>query len=119
MTATWSAICIDCPDAKALATFYAALSGLEHHEYEGGYHAVGDENSILILMEEVENYQAPTWPTQERGQQMHLCFRVADLDQGVQDAEALGATLAAEQPGSFWKVMLDPAGHPFCLSKSE
>jgi hypothetical protein len=33
----------------------------------------------------------------------------------VQDALALGATLAAHQPQEEVRVLLDPAGHPFCL----
>jgi hypothetical protein len=28
---------------------------------------------------------------------------------------ALGATKAQHQPGTTFRVFLDPAGHPFCL----
>jgi hypothetical protein len=31
------------------------------------------------------------------------------------EAVALGATLSAEQPNEAVRVLLDPAGHPFCL----
>jgi glyoxalase superfamily protein len=31
---------------------------------------------------------------------------------------ALGATKAEYQPGTTFRVMLDPAGHPFCLCLS-
>lgn len=33
---------------------------------------------------------------------------------------ALGATVTREQPGDGrWQVLLDPAGHPFCVSLAE
>lgn len=114
--ATWTSICIDCPNAEQLARFYHGLTQLPLHDWGGGYFSVGAEDSIAIAFEQVEGYQPPTWPTQERGQQLHLCFQVNDLGESVAAAEALGATLAATQPGETWRVMLDPAGHPFCLS---
>lgn len=114
--ATLAAVNIDCPDPKRLGEFYRDLAGLPLHEQDGWYY-LGDEGGITILLQPVEDYVAPTWPSQERGQQMHLDFRVADLDTAVAEAERLGATLAEEQPGPFWKVMLDPAGHPFCLAQ--
>ena len=44
---------------------------------------------------------------------------VADLDEGEKAAVELGATVADPQPGETWRVMLDPSGHPFCLTKAE
>ena len=38
-----------------------------------------------------------------------------DLDSAVADAIALGASLAPVQPNDNVRVLLDPAGHPFCL----
>ena len=46
---------------------------------------------------------------------MHLDFQVGDLEAAVDDAVALGATLAAFQPQANVRVLLDPVGHPFCL----
>jgi hypothetical protein len=46
---------------------------------------------------------------------MHLDFQVADLDEAVAAAVALGATVAGHQPQQNVRVLLDPAGHPFCL----
>jgi hypothetical protein len=46
---------------------------------------------------------------------MHFDFQVGDLDEAVDEAVALGATLATHQPQDNVRVMLDPAGHPFCL----
>ena len=41
-----------------------------------------------------------------------------DLDAGETAVVALGATKAEFQPGTTFRVFLDPAGHPFCLCVS-
>ena len=45
----------------------------------------------------------------------HLDFAVNDLEKAVQHAVRCGAAVAEEQFSDAWRVMLDPAGHPFCL----
>jgi hypothetical protein len=50
---------------------------------------------------------------------MHLDFQVGDLDSAVAEAVALGATVASDQPQPNVRVLLDPAGHPFCLCLDE
>jgi hypothetical protein len=47
----------------------------------------------------------------------HLDFAVADdLDAAEARAIELGATKVGEQPNpDRWRVLIDPAGHPFCL----
>jgi hypothetical protein len=47
--------------------------------------------------------------------QFHLDVEVDDLDEGVAYALSVGAELADFQPQEKVRVMLDPAGHPFCL----
>jgi hypothetical protein len=47
--------------------------------------------------------------------QLHLDLQVTDLAAAVEDAVALGATLAQFQPQDDVRVLLDLAGHPFCL----
>jgi len=46
---------------------------------------------------------------------LHLDIQVDDLDAAVEHAVAAGARLADHQPQERVRVMLDPAGHPFCL----
>ena len=46
---------------------------------------------------------------------MHLDIGVTNLEAAVYDAIALGAELHVHQPQDDVRVMLDPAGHPFCL----
>jgi len=50
---------------------------------------------------------------------MHFDFQVGDLDSAVPEADALGATVAAHQPQENVRVLLDPAGHPFCLCRDD
>jgi glyoxalase superfamily protein len=59
----------------------------------------------------------PVWPDEEGEQQMsmHLDIEVDDLDHAVTHAIDAGAELASYEPQQHVRVMLDPAGHPFCL----
>ncbi|AKT50577.1 VOC family protein [Arsenicicoccus sp. oral taxon 190] len=59
----------------------------------------------------------PTWPHGPQHQQLHLDLAAEDLDRDVAAAVAIGARLADHQPmPDRRRVLLDPAGHPFCLS---
>ena len=65
----------------------------------------------------VPNHQPPSWPDGALPKQIHLDLAVDDLDAAQAEAIRLGARLADEQPGpDLWRVLLDPAGHPFCLT---
>jgi catechol 2,3-dioxygenase-like lactoylglutathione lyase family enzyme len=108
---------IDCPDHHALAEFYAALmDGSPAGQAGDIYAAIDTAGGTVIGFQRVEGYRAPTWPTQERGQQLHMDLAVDDLDAAKTHALSCGATIAFEPPGKARHVvMLDPAGHPFCL----
>jgi hypothetical protein len=68
-------------------------------------------------MQRVDDYEPPTWPTGALPKQLHLDMAVADLDEGEAAALGAGATKAPVQPSpERWRVLIDPAGHPFCLS---
>jgi catechol 2,3-dioxygenase-like lactoylglutathione lyase family enzyme len=117
--AAWAGLMLDCPDAKALATFYGELTGwgVGGADDEGAWaYLTPPGTEIMIGFQRVESYQPPRWPDQDVPQQFHLDFRVADLDASIALAERLGAKQAGFQPGGDrWRVLLDPAGHPFCL----
>jgi uncharacterized glyoxalase superfamily protein PhnB len=68
-----------------------------------------------------ELYERPTWPSERERQQMqlHLDIEVEDLDAAVAHALEAGATLAEFQPQEKVRVLLDPAGHPFCFFVNE
>jgi hypothetical protein len=49
--------------------------------------------------------------------QFHLDLKVDDIPAAEQAAVALGATAPERQPGETWRVLLDPDGHPFCMTR--
>ena len=76
--------------------------------------------STGLSFQREDSHVPPTWPAGPGDQQMqaHLDISVTHLESGVRRAESLGATLASYQPQDDVRVMLDPAGHPFCLFTS-
>lgn len=81
-----------------------------------GYFALTGGPGPALGFQRVENYRAPHWPDQQSPQQLHLDFAVADLDAATDLVLALGATRPEHQPGGDrCRVLLDLAGHPFCL----
>jgi Glyoxalase-like domain len=112
---------LDCPDPVALAQFYADLTGLEVEPLgdvapeDVTWLELLDQGQRTIAFQKISSYVAPTWPEGPVPQQLHLDFDVDDLDAGEAHALKLGATKAEYQPGTSFRVYLDPAGHPFCL----
>jgi hypothetical protein len=109
-------ISIDCSDTHALAQFYATMLGVEIAYDSETFSAVRLDN-IWLSMQKVDDHHVPTWPDGAVSQQVHLDFSVEDLDAAEEAALAAGARKADTQPSpDRWRVMLDPAGHPFCLT---
>lgn len=107
---------LDCPDPEVLARFYAGLLGwtVEPGD-EDRFWMIRADYGDAIGFQRVDGYRPPVWPGQEQPQQMHLDVDVDDLDAGEEAVLALGATKHEHQPGTSFRVFLDPAGHPFCL----
>jgi len=105
---------LDCPDPDALATFYGAMLDWPK-KVEPGWASIRADYGDCIGFQQVEDYTPPDWPGQQVPQQMHLDVIVDDLDAGQAAVLELGATLHEHQPGTTFRVFLDPAGHPFCL----
>jgi catechol 2,3-dioxygenase-like lactoylglutathione lyase family enzyme len=113
---------IEAPDPSALARFYSELLGWPIGHEEPGTSILGmPHGDSFVVFQEAADYRAPVWPPAEGEQRpmMHLDFQVGDLDGAVADAVELGATLATHQPQENVRVLLDPAGHPFCLCLDE
>ena len=105
---------IDCPDPSALAAFYGAMLDWKV-EVSPGWAEIRAEDGQCISFQQAEAYTPPRWPGQEVPQQMHLDVIVDDLDAAEAAVLDLGATKHEYQPGTSFRVLLDPAGHPFCL----
>jgi catechol 2,3-dioxygenase-like lactoylglutathione lyase family enzyme len=115
-TARLGSVSLDCPDPPALAAFYAKLLGTEV-AYDTETFAAIQLDKLWLSMQRVDDYHPPAWPAGDVPQQIHLDFSVDDLDTGEATAVAAGATTAAMQPSpDRWRVLIDPAGHPFCLT---
>ena len=115
--ARFPSLVLDCPDPDALATFYATMLDWEI-ERKADWVDIRADYGQCLSFQRVEDYARPTWPTQEVPQQMHLDVIVDDLDTGEAAVLELGATKHDHQPGTTFRVFLDPAGHPFCLCTS-
>lgn len=106
---------IDCPDPAALATFYGALLDWKVNASSDWGEVRSEDGMQCICFQPVQDYTAPVWPEQDVPQQMHVDVMVDDLDAGEAAVLGLGATKHQHQPGTTFRVFLDPAGHPFCL----
>lgn len=110
------AIAFDCPDPQALARFYADLMDVPTGFMSEDF-AAFKASGLWVSMHRVADYQPPRWPDPNAPQQMHLDLAVDDLDEAERRAIDLGAARAEAQPApDRWRVMIDPVGHPFCLS---
>ncbi len=121
-------VVIDCPDALALARFYADVLGWElepgaSRDFAtlvppgGGITAKNPDGRTTLAFQRIEDWAEPTWPGGAHPQQFHLDLAVPDIAAAEPAVVAAGARVHEHQPsenGTF-RVYLDPAGHPFCL----
>ncbi|AYG04936.1 VOC family protein [Gryllotalpicola protaetiae] len=108
------AISLDCADHDELAGFYAGLlDGAVIWRTESA--AAVRIGPFALIAQRVDPYARPTWPG---ASVVHLDISCPDirLEDQTDFAVAQGATIAGFQPDPRWVVMLDPAGHPFCLT---
>jgi catechol 2,3-dioxygenase-like lactoylglutathione lyase family enzyme len=111
-------VVLGAPKARELAYFYRDLLGWELATDEEDWCTIGMPDAPVNLAFQTEPHHVrPVWPAGAGDPQMqlHLDLQVTDLTAAVEDAVALGATLADFQPQEEVRVLLDPAGHPFCL----
>lgn len=120
----WNAVCIDCApdDFDSEVAFYRDLLGTEVAEREARWAALQDPQSRMWLnIQAADWYVPPVWPeaVPAQSKMMHFEVRVEDVQAAVTRALSFGAREAPRQPAdrdsSRLRVMLDPAGHPFCL----
>lgn len=124
------AVVLDSADPRALAAFYQRLLGwtmvanepaLPGFPEEDGWvmlrSPAGDAGLSTLSFQYEPEYRPPVWPraTGDQGMMLHLDIAVENLEEGTAWAVQAGATEAGYQPQDQVRVMLDPAGHPFCL----
>jgi hypothetical protein len=117
----FSVTAIDCLDPLELAKFYSRLTGLEMEPLgdfppeDVTWIELLNDGHPTIAFQKVASLEPPTWPEGPQPQRLHIDFLVDNLDDGETFALSLGATKAEFQPGTSFRVFLDPIGHPFCL----
>lgn len=118
MIGTLGAVVLDCPDPRALASFYAELVGGTIEAEDDTWIDLNRDGQRLSF-QLAPDHRAPAWPDPERPQQFHLDIAVprAEMDAAEKRVLELGATLLeGDLDGARnWRVYADPAGHPFCL----
>ena len=120
----WWGVTLDAPDGPALAQFYARLLDWKYFPSDnglGGAVAPTEDAGYNLGFQTEPHYVRPVWPAAPGRPQMsmHLEIEVDDLEEAVAHAVGVGAVEAAFQPQDTVRVMLDPAGHPFCLYVDE
>ena len=127
-----TSVTIGAPAPLELAAFYARMLGwpiaVEEparpgYPPEDGWAQMRPPDGKIgprLNFEYEAEYTRPVWPS-EPGQQhitIHLDIAVDDIGAAVAWAIEAGAALAEYQPQENVRVMIDPAGHPFCLFRA-
>ena len=106
-------ISLDCADPGVLARFYLELLGGELLWQNADSAGVRVPGATLVA-QRVTPYRRPVWPD---ASVVHLDLSAgAELNNPAARALELGATEVDPQPDLRWRVLLDPAGHPFCIT---
>ena len=119
----WTTVTLDCPDAEALGRFYVSLLGWEITAQDGAgwVQARDPRGGVGLNFQGDDSYERPRWPEQSghQAKMMHFEVLVEDLGAAVAQVVRSGGIEAPHQPcdrdRARIRVMLDPAGHPFCL----
>lgn len=109
----FASVSLDCAAPEELARFYLDLLGgdiLWSKDRSAAVQVPG----LLMVMQWIADYEKPDWPGASI---VHFDLAAeSSLDEAEQRALTAGATTPALQPDARWRVLLDPAGHPFCIT---
>jgi hypothetical protein len=109
-------VTLDCADTVPLTDFWVALLDGTVLARDEQFSVVRTD-TIWVGTVRVPDYTPPTWPGGPTPKHVHLDLAVRDLDEAEAEALRLGARKAEHQPKpDEWRICLDPAGHPFCLT---
>ncbi|ROP44917.1 VOC family protein [Pseudokineococcus lusitanus] len=122
-----NATVLGAPDPRALAAYYRELLGLTPGTDEPDWVTLrAPDGGAGLSFQREPDHVPPVWPQGPGDQQMQLHLDVevavpdgttpaAALAAAADRAVALGGRLPEHQPQEDVRVVLDPAGHPFCL----
>ncbi len=111
-----AAVSLDSDDPAELAAFWRELLDLTVM-FESPDFVALEGADILLTTQRVTGHRPPDWPDVGTPKQLHLELAVDELDATEARAISLGARRADVQPApGQWRVLLDPAGHPFCIT---
>ena len=105
---------LDAAETAPIARFWQAVLGWPLVHLDEDYALLTGPTTRLGIGR-IPDYVAPTWPD-DGHKQFHLDLAADDVEVAAQRCVELGAVRADPQPGETWVVLLDPAGHPFCIS---
>lgn len=112
-------VSLDCEAVGPVAAFWKAALGYEEVAGDGeNYAMLAGQDGPALGFGKVAGYQPPGWPNEHGSKQFHLDLAADDVEAETERLIGLGATLAEPQPGETWRVLLDPAGHPFCVTNA-
>jgi predicted enzyme related to lactoylglutathione lyase len=114
--ATLKMITLDSSDSRRDARFWSEVLGWTVAHEQDEYAMLTGPDGFAVGFGTITDHAAPAWPNDRGTKQFHFDLAVDDLDKGAAACVELGATLPDEQPGETWRVLLDPSGHPFCLT---
>ncbi|MEU2064062.1 VOC family protein [Streptomyces sp. NPDC013455] len=113
-----AAVTFDCADPAELSRFYAEMFGMTVAYSSADFvFLTGGDGGPGLGFHRLPDYRRPTWPDPAQEKQAHIEVGVDDLDTAEAHLLARGASKAETQPQpDRWRVLLDPAGHPFCIT---
>jgi catechol 2,3-dioxygenase-like lactoylglutathione lyase family enzyme len=113
--ATLKMVSLDSADATRDAAFWSSALGWPIAAEGDGYAMLSGPDHALGFGTR-EDFEPPAWPNPAGTKQFHFDLAVDDLAAAERRLVELGATVPDHQPGDTWRVLLDPSGHPFCLT---
>lgn len=107
-------ISLGCDDLGAMVGFYMQLLDGKLLWSNDDNAAVRICSGVTVVVHRVSEYVTPVWP----GTPIVHFGVTGESDVAEYETRALrmGARVAGVRPESGWRVLLDPAGHPFCLT---
>lgn len=116
MTTSLSAITVDCDDALAVATFWAAALGRDvdtNGSREFATIGYGNAAPAFMFLRVPEGKSAKN--------RMHLDLHATDRELEVERLVGLGASRMTDvaEWGHKWTVLQDPEGNEFCVAEAK